>query len=328
MKRLRLTITGATGVMLAVMLLAITGAGGAAVAKDRNKTDKKDKAVRAESGSRGYIGIYMQELTDEVKAGLDLKGVSKGVLVSGVEEDGPADEGGIEDGDVVVSFNGKSVATPDELRDMVRAADPGSRAKIEIVREGKKQTVEVTLGEREKFLFARHRDFDIDGPDLARVFALVGGPRLGIRAHEIESDDMASYFGVKPGEGLLVLGVDDDSAAGKAGVKPGDVLQTIDGEKVSSVEDIRDACRDMDEGEEFTVGVIRHGKSETIKVIMDEPRPAWAFNEFNGDWQGWRRHAPRPLVVPPHAGRELREELDQLRKEVEQLRQQLEKKDG
>jgi serine protease Do len=320
MKPLRHAMTAAIGVALAVGLLAIAGAGDAAMAKP----PKKDTAAKAPS-SPGYMGIYMQDLDEDVRAGLDLKGVSKGVLVSGVEEDGPADKAGLQEGDVVVSFNGDAVTTPDELRSKVRAAEAGSKAKLGIVRDGKKQTIEVTLGEREDFRYSfRHM---VREPDIAHAFAMMGGPRLGIRAYEFEGDDMASYFGVKPGTGVLVLGVDEGSVADKAGLKPGDVVQTIGGEKVSSVEDIRDACHDMDEGDEFAIGVLRHGKNQELKATMDEARPSWAFNDEDGDWRGWR-HAPRALVLPHDSRDELRRELDQLKKELKELKQELENHDG
>ena len=323
MERLRHSITSATGVALAVGLLSIAGTGDAA-AKDRAKAGSKDSAAKTAPGSRGYIGIYMQELTDEVRAGLDLKGVSSGVLVSGVEEDGPADEAGLRDGDVVVSFNGDAVATPDELRSKVRAAEPGSQAKLGIVRDGKKETIELTLGERSDF---RYSFRGMGEPEMARAFAVFGGPRLGIRAEELESDDMASYFGVKPGAGLLVLGVDEGSAAEKAGLKAGDVVQTIDGEKVSSVGDIRDACHEMEAGDEFTIGVLRHGKTQELKATMEESSPAWAFNGDGEHWRGWR-HAPRALVIPRDSTDELRRELDELKRELEHLKQQMENQDG
>jgi hypothetical protein len=50
------------------------------------------------------------------------------------------------------------------------------------------------------------------------------GPRLGVQAHELEDEGLASYFGAKKGAGLLVLSVDDESVAGKAGIKPGDII--------------------------------------------------------------------------------------------------------
>lgn len=318
-------LTGAAAVALAaVVVLAVAGLGDAGLAGTRSG-GKKSGAAKTES-ARGYMGIYMQTLTSDVRAGLDLKGVDEGVLVSDVEDDSPADEAGLKDGDVIVTFNGAAVATPDELRAKVRDAGAGSKATVEYVRDGKKQAVELTLGERPGVEYGFHRMMQT--PEIAHAFAMIGGPRLGIQAHDIESDDMASYFGVKPGEGVLVLGVDEDSPAGKAGVKPGDVVQKIGDESVASVDDIRDACRGLDEGDEFTIAVRRHGKTQSLKATMDETGPVWAFNSDDGDWQGWRHHAPRALVLPRSSQEDLRRELDQLKREMEELRQKLEKSDG
>lgn len=325
MKRLERAMTGAAAVVLsAAVLIALGGVGDASMAKDR--TRNRTETTKTASTSRAYMGVYMQNLTQDVERGLDLK-VDKGVLVSGVEDDGPADKAGLKEGDVIVKFNGDAVTSPDDLRQMVRDTDPGSKVKLQIMRDGRKKTLSLTLGERpDDFRYSFHRM--MQAPEIAHAFAMIGGPKLGIQAHEIETGDMASYFDVKPGEGVLVLGVQANSVADRAGIKPGDVVTSIDKQKVSTVDDIRDACRHLDNGDEFTIGVVRHGKSEDLKATMDESGSPWAFSSDNGDWQAWRHHAPRARMMPPGSQDQMQRELDQLKKEVEQLKQKLENHDG
>ncbi len=323
MKPVKGSMAGAAGMALAVAILFAFSVGDAGAAgTSRTKSKDKDKTVSKESTSRGYMGVYMQELTNDMQKGLDLK-VNKGVLISGVEDDSPADKAGVKDGDVVVAFNGDAVASPDELRGMVRAADPGSTAKLDVVRDGKKKTIEVTLGERPGDLhYSFHRMMDT--PEVAHAFAMMGGPRLGIQAHEIDNEDMGSYFHAKPGEGVLVLDVEKESVADKAGVKAGDVVQSIDDKKISDVGDIRDACRELDKGDAFKIAVLRHGKTETLSATMDENTP-WIFNSDDGDWRVWRQPAPRAL---DDSRDDLRRELNDLKREVKELKEKLEDHDG
>jgi serine protease Do len=305
-------------------VLAVAGAGDA-LAKDKTKTSTSKEKSKTESG---YIGVYMQDLTEDVRKGLDLK-VAEGVLVSGVQDDSPAEKAGLEEGDVIVSFAGKDIASPDDLRDIVKEFEPGAAAKMEVVRDGKTQTLTVTVGERpeqETFTFVTP---DVDVPGMGRMhraFTAFAGPRLGIEAHEIENDELASYFGAK--EGILVLGVEDESVAAKAGVKAGDVIQKIGDETVTDVGDLREAVRDFEEGDEFTIGVLRHGKSQSLKATMDEQE----FSFFNGEAPMWRErhHAPRaPRAPRVMVDREsLRDEIDELKKEIREMKEQLEREDG
>lgn len=314
------TVAGAVAAVLAVSVAADVAA--------KDKKTSKSTATKEKKSESGYIGVYMQELTDDVRKGLDID-VTKGVLISGVQDDSPAAEAGIEEGDVVVAFGGKDVDSPDELRDIVRDFEPGSQAKLELVRDGKSQTVTLTVGDRpesETFSFVTP---DLDGQgfgEMRRAFAMIGGPRLGIDARDIEDDELASYFGAK--SGILVLDVSDESVAEKAGVKAGDVIQQIGDEKVTDIDDLRDAVREFDEGDEFTIGVLRHGKAQSLKAIMDEQE----FSFHSGQAPMWREfhHGQRaPRAPRMDFNREsLREELDELKRELQEMKEKLEREDS
>lgn len=316
-----------TWTAVAVIAVAIAGASSAALAKEKKKT------AGTETGN-GYIGVYLQELTADVKKGLDLK-VDKGVLVSGVEEDSPADNAGIEDGDVIVRFNGKSVSSPDELRGAVRAVSPGKETKVDVVHEGDSKTVTITVSERPERHAMRwsHGDDDDTPMAFARTFTMMGGPRLGVQAHELEDEGLASYFGAKKGDGILVLSVDDESVAGKAGVKPGDIISKVGNDKIEESEDVRHALKDYNKGDTFDITVIRHGKSQALKATMDDQDHEFAFDmpapgAFH--WRGTPRtpHAPMAprVYVNPGDRDEMRRELDDLKQQIQELKEQLEER--
>ncbi len=320
--------------MVAVIaVIAVAGASGGAIAKDKKATEKGGET----GNGKGYIGVYSQELTDEVKKGLDLE-VTKGVLVSGVEDDAPAALAGVEEGDVIVKINGKPVASPEELRAAVGAIAPGTAAKVEVVRDGKSKTITVTVGERPE----RHSiHWESDGDDMApmhfaREFAMLGGPRLGVEAHELEDEGLASYFGAKKGEGVLVLFVDEESVAAKAGVKAGDIISRVGDEKIADVQDVHQALKDYDKGEQFDITVLRHGKSQSLKATMDEQSREFAFTMPGGDDHHFKMFTPRapraprtPRVWVDGDNDDLRRELDDLKKELRELKEELEdKNDG
>ena len=98
---------------------------------------------------RGWLGVYIQEVTPDIAESLGLND-DIGALISSVNEDGPAAKGGIQAGDVIVEFDGKQIEKMRDLPRIVAKTDIGATVKVELFRQGKRETVKVTLGELEK----------------------------------------------------------------------------------------------------------------------------------------------------------------------------------
>ncbi|MDH3196808.1 MAG: PDZ domain-containing protein [Candidatus Krumholzibacteria bacterium] len=319
----RLALAAAAAVAVALAATAVALPGG------------KDDDEKVVEKSRGYLGVYMQELTKKLRKGLDVE-VEKGVLVSGVADDSPAEKAGIEDGDVIVKFAGKSVASPDDLGDLVRDTKPGTEVSVELVRDGKTRSVTLAVGEQPDDLLFSWSGDDFDWADLdwapragRHVRAMIMmGPRLGVHTAEL-NEDLAGYFGAKPGEGVLVLEVNEESVAEEAGVKAGDVIQKIGDEEVGDVDDLREALGDFEEGDEFEIALLRKGKKQTLKATMDDSGHAWkaALRAPRVHMNRHRVHAPR-VRVERWDDNDLREEMDDLRRELDELKKELEKKDS
>lgn len=320
------------GLVVAVVC-ALLAAGGAGMLMAGEKEDK----VAGKTGDDAWLGVYMQDLTRSVREGLDLD-VKKGVLISGVVDDSPAAEAGLEDGDVIVMFNGRAVESADDLRDAVDALEPGAEVKIQFVRDGENRTVTATLGEEPDDFWVGFGD-DLDGFyfDMGRMqhklhrglrhghralLTAFGGPRLGVTTAEL-NEGLAAYFDTSPESGVLVLDVIDDSVAEKAGVEAGDVIQKIDDTAVSSTDELREALEDFEEGDEFTVVVLRKGKTESLKATMDDSAQGFAYVSPNVKFN---RHNIRvPRVYVDRSNDELREELDELREELKELKEKVNK---
>ena len=163
--------------------------------------------------TRGWLGVGIQDLTPELADYYGLK-AEKGVLVTQVFEGDPADKAGIQVNDIILSVDGQKVTTGRELSAMIANTPVGHQTKVDLIRDGKKKNLTVTLAKRdddEKTIAALSRDND----------------ELGIEVTDLDSD-IARRFGIEGKEnGVLVTDVKDDSLARDADIRPGDIIKEI-----------------------------------------------------------------------------------------------------
>ena len=106
-------------------------------------------AAEAKSASRGWLGIYIQNISTELMEAMDLSSL-KGVLVNKVVDDSPADKGGVERGDVIIKFDNKRVVDTDQFIKLVRKTKPLDRVNIVIIRDDDEKVITVKMGEVSK----------------------------------------------------------------------------------------------------------------------------------------------------------------------------------
>ncbi|WP_319408956.1 DegQ family serine endoprotease [uncultured Desulfosarcina sp.] len=183
--------------------------------------------------TRGWLGVGIQDLTPELADYYGLK-AEKGVLVTQVFEGDPADKAGIKVNDVILSVDGQNVTTGRELSSMIANTPVGHQTKIDLIRDGKKKALTVTLAKREddeKTIAAQSREND----------------ELGIEVTDLDSD-IARRFGIDGKEsGVLVTDVKDESLARDADVRPGDIIKEINR---TVVKDRKDFVQLMKKNEE------------------------------------------------------------------------------
>lgn len=299
-------VIGLVGVLF--LLVAILGVAAAEAERIRLVSSE-------EAGHKGYLGIKMQELDSDLRKGLDLK-VKNGVLVSEVVEGSPAEEAGIEDGDVIVSFDGKKVASAKELSELVAETDVGKKVKVKVSRDNRSKTLNVVVGE-----WPEDHTWVFATPDgFKDIHVQMFRPKLGVRIHEMD-EDLASYFGVDKDGGVLVLGVEEESTAESAGIKAGDVIIELEGSEIESTKDLYDAVGKIDEGEKFEVTVVRKKKKVELEATMKEGQGPWHTEHFLG--RGYVPKAENFWV--PEMRDDLRKELDELREELEELKKEFRK---
>lgn len=163
--------------------------------------------------TRGWLGVYIQRLTPDLAESLSVPG-KKGALVADVTKDGPAEKAGIRSGDVIVSFDGKSVESEHDLPQIVASTTPGKKVEVIVIRDGKERKVPVSITEMEPE--AEHKR--AGGPDLSKG--------LGLTVQDI-TPEIARHLNLENPEGVLVASVEPGSQADDAGFHERDVIRAI-----------------------------------------------------------------------------------------------------
>ncbi|MEM5501041.1 Do family serine endopeptidase [Ahrensia kielensis] len=219
---------------------------------------------------RGWLGVRIQPVTDDIAESLAMDD-AKGALVAGIIEGGPVDDGTILPGDVIVTFDGKEI---DEMRDLPRivAESPvGKAVDVEVIRKGKKETLQVTLGrleDGEKLASAEDGDSD-DENGLEESSVELFGMTLNTL-----NDATRETFGIGDDvvDGVVITEVAEGSAAARKGVSAGQVIMEIAQEAVKEPEDIVDAIdnlRDEDRKNALLMIADKDGNLRFVTIRID-----------------------------------------------------------
>ncbi len=196
------------------------------------------------SVTRGWLGVAIQNVTDEMAAYYGLKG-QKGVLVTEVFPGDPADRAGVKAKDIITAVDSKKVETSRELTRMIAGISVGSKIKIDIWRDGKKKTLKVKIAKRDEDKIASRGGRNLPKED-----------SLGIRVTQL-TPEMANRFNHSEQSGVLVTRVEPDGAGDKAGVRAGDIVKEIDHADIRSVDDYKKAINKAKEGETIKMFIWR-----------------------------------------------------------------------
>ncbi|WP_274424571.1 DegQ family serine endoprotease [Chelativorans sp. YIM 93263] len=184
---------------------------------------------------RGWLGVRIQPVSEEVAESLGLDEAA-GVLISGVEEGGPAEGGLLEAGDVIIGFEGRKIEDVRELSRAVAESPVGAEVSVDILRDGESETVNITLGRLEE---AESASVEQDEPDEGASPA-AAAEVLGMTLQELD-ETLRTEFGLAEDiNGVLVSEVDASSAAAAEGVQPGDVIIEIAQTSVSTPQQVLD----------------------------------------------------------------------------------------
>jgi len=210
---------------------------------------------------RGWLGVHIQTLTEELAEGLRLPDAN-GALVASVVANSPADTAGIQQGDVILEFDGRAVSEMRRLPRMVAETPIGRTVEVTVWRRGERQKVEVDLGLlNEEVAAALPQPEVVPGPE-QRI------EDLGLTLSGL-SDELQRRFQIDPdAEGVVVTEVDPVSDAAERGLRAGDVIVELDQEPVTTPEEVRHHLeRAREEGYRVvTLLVLRNGEYQWIAL--------------------------------------------------------------
>lgn len=180
---------------------------------------------------RGWLGVQIQGLDQPLAESLGLD-KPQGALVSEVFEDSPAEKAGLQSGDVILSYNGKSIKKSVDLPALVAGTPVGDNAKLEILRNGKEETLKVKIGNMN------------DADNLSALPAAYDGKHKGIYGMYLQNPDNSQReIPGFDGKGVVIANIAPDSAAENSGLQAGDVILSVAGKKVSNVKSAVAALR-------------------------------------------------------------------------------------
>jgi serine protease Do len=173
--------------------------------------------------TRGWLGVQIQPITADVADALGLKEAA-GALVTEPQSDSPAAKAGVKAGDVIVSIDGTAIKDSRELAQKVGTMSPGSSVRLNVIRDGGQQTINVTLAQMPNQQLAQS---GTEQPGSSQ-----STPRLGL--------SLAPAQGAGAGnEGVVVTAVDPDGPAAEQGIKAGDVITNVGGTSVATPGDVQ-----------------------------------------------------------------------------------------
>jgi serine protease Do len=224
------------------------------VAIDVSNQLKKDGKV-----SRGWLGVVIQEVNKDLAESFGLDKPA-GALVAQVLENGPAAKGGLQVGDVILSMNGQPIVMSADLPHLVGSLKDGEKAKLEIIRNGKRQTLDVAVG-----------PMPDDDADIAAGSGPEGGAernsnRLGVSVSDLTAEQKKT---LELKGGVVIKEVQDGPAA-MIGLRPGDVISHLNNQAVASAKQFTEIAKDLPKNRSVSMRVLRQGRASFITFKLAE----------------------------------------------------------
>lgn len=182
---------------------------------------------------RGWIGVRIQEVTGDIAESLGLPS-QQGALVAEVTPESPAAKAGVENGDVIVGFDGKPVADSRTLPRVVAETPIGKTVGLAILRKGSKQDLQITIAKLEdESVAVAASGATSSAPKIQSKFS-----QLGVVLSPLGRAQRTKYKLGAEIQGVVITDVDPDSSAGEKDIRPGDVIVQVQNEAVQTPQDV------------------------------------------------------------------------------------------
>ncbi|MGQ9616235.1 MAG: DegQ family serine endoprotease [Spirochaetota bacterium] len=211
-----------------------------------------ESLIKTGKVTRGYLGVQIQDITPEMLKSLKLEKGFRGVIVADVFENGPAEKAGIQQGDIIVSYEGKVVESVPMLRNMVAQTAPGTNVKLVVLRDKKEIEFTVKIGDLEK----------VEGMAMAPG----GNELLGLSVEKV-TPEIARSKGLKTATGVIITDVISGSPAERAGLEVGDIIMRVGNDVVNEVKDFNEKVAKAAKSGEVLL-LIRDGRSGRVGYVV------------------------------------------------------------
>ncbi len=224
--------------------------------------------------SNSWLGVQVVSLSDKILKNMDIE---YGVKITRVYKDSPAETAGLENDDIIMDFDGRKVANPEKLIELVRDAEIGAEVEITFLRRGEQKTSKAKIAER-------HENAQINIFKSPRKMQIKGSKRtwLGVETTSL-NDQLRSYFKVPEDLGVLVKEVVKDSPAEAGGIQAGDVIVGVADRKIRSSRDLSRSIYYYDPDEVVEIKLVRDKKEKSLRVKLAETKGGFNFHFFGDD---------------------------------------------
>jgi len=216
---------------------------------------------------RGWLGVKIQQVSPEIAESLGVR-PPRGALVAGVDDDGPAKPAGIEAGDVVIRFDGKTVAEMRDLPRIVADTPVGKSVEVVIIRKGKEETRTVTLGRlddgaKPKPASATTEPGANESQDKPVVQKTLGLSISGL------TEALRKEYGIRESiRGVVVTGVEPGSVADQR-LTPGNVIVTVEQQQVTTPEELQERVEQLRKaGKKTALLLVSDGKGDVQFIAL------------------------------------------------------------
>ena len=201
---------------------------------------------------RGYLGVSIMVITDDHKKLLNLKS-KEGALISSVEPDTPAEKAGLKRYDAIIELNGEPIKNRNDVRFKVAAVEPGTEVELTIIRDGKEKNVKLKVAERD--------------PEPETAQKVSPDKDIGITIQEM-TPRIASRYGFRTEEGLIITEVKQYSEAHKQGLEKYDIIVEVNRKPVRRADDLEKEIKNTDSGDPIMLLVVRERDGQVQEYIV------------------------------------------------------------
>ena len=275
--------------LLFISLLLLSGASAlaqqAATAPPSPKAPDTPAAFSFFFESNGFLGVHTEDINTENMNRYGLQREPRGVGITKVVANSPAERAGLRERDVILKFDKEPVTSVRKLNRLISEVAPEHTVHLTISRDGDEKELTATLGKRSDFnamgatpgfrledfdkLKDKMKDFKLDDKNNF-TFVYGNNRRIGVTTTQL-TKQLAEYFGIAGGKGLLITSVRENSPAEKAGLRAGDVITEADGQSTGTVADLMRVLSNKEEGE-ITLTVTRDKSQRTIRLTPERSK--------------------------------------------------------